>query len=86
MFDGKEEKEVTPESHASFFAEHLLVSEYFGLKLNWILERDGLRMRIQGRTMNQPISDKTYRKRRARRGPVSKVTRRSHFPCGTDGQ
>ena len=60
MFDGKEEKEVTPESHASFFAEHLLLSEYFGLKLNWTSERDGLRMRIQGPTMNQPISDEIY--------------------------
>ena len=79
-------KNVTPESHASFLAGHLLVSENFGLKLNWTSERDGLRMRIQGRTMNQPISDKTYRKRRARRGPVSKVTRRSHFPYGTDEQ
>ena len=49
-------KNVTPESHASFLAGHLLVSENFGLKLNWTSERDGLRMRIQGRTMNQPIS------------------------------
>ena len=32
MFDGKEEKEVTPESHASFLAGHLLVSTMFGGK------------------------------------------------------